>query len=59
MNIEADTQDEKEMARRGKQLAEILGLKKNRAGRYDTTWGDKTEIGLYRTARRVLEGEMD
>lgn len=41
---------------RGELLAEVLQLKKNRlTGRYDTTWGDKTALGLFRTVQRIVE----
>jgi len=42
----------------GKALANLLHLKKNKNGRYDTSWGDKTELGLYLTIKRVVEENM-
>ena len=31
-------------------------LKKKRDnGRFDTTWGDKTKLGLYRSMKRAIE----
>lgn len=41
------------------QLVEVLGpcLKKNKKGRYETTGGDKTALGLYRTIQRIVDGE--
>lgn len=43
------------MERQGNLLAEILMLEKNKNGRYDTTWGDKTAIGLYKTVIRIVK----
>ena len=38
----------------GKQIAHILGIKRNRVtGRYPTWWGDKTAYGLRETIRRL------
>lgn len=45
-------------ARLGEYLASFLMLEKNSKGRYDTTWGDKTAIGLYRSAKRIIEGDI-
>ena len=51
---------ELEEIRRGLMLAEVLRIRKgycDDADRYPTEWGIKTELGLYRTVRRiVLEG---
>ena len=49
---------EDEETKRGELLAEVLQLKKKRSnGRYDTEWGDKTALGLFRTiALIVLDG---
>lgn len=34
----------------------VLMLKKKRDnGRYNTAWGDKTALGLYRTVKRIIE----
>ena len=45
----------------GKQVAEILNLKKGKDGRYNTTWGTKTDIGLgmviQRLVNEALQGE--
>jgi len=38
-----------EMTKAGEKLAWALGIRKNRAGRYKTNWGDKTAMGLYLT----------
>lgn len=40
----------------GLKLAQILMLKPNKMKRYNTTWGDKTPIGLIRTVRNILDG---
>lgn len=39
----------------GKKLAYVLLLNTNEKGRYDTTWGDKTEKGLEVTVKRFIE----
>ncbi len=53
-----DELSEQEQARRGQLLARVLMLKKKRDnGRWDTTWGDKTDLGLYRTVARIVHGE--
>ncbi len=45
-----------EQAQTGAQIAHILGMKKNRqTGRYQTTWGDKTAVGLFNTILRIAE----
>lgn len=50
--------DDTEALRRGLKIAEILSLRKNSEGRYQTTWGTKTALGLFRTMERlILEGE--
>lgn len=49
---------EAEQTMRGDLLASVLGLKKKRSnGRYDTSWGDKTALGLFLTVQRIIEGE--
>ena len=48
---------EKEETRRGAMLAEVLGLKRQRDGRYKTTWGTKTDIGLFRSVSRIMSGD--
>ena len=56
---QTQTISEQEETRRGTLLAEVLSLKLHGPERrYDTTWGNKTALGLYRTvARIVLEGK--
>lgn len=58
-----DKLTEEEEARRGEALAEVLNLKKIRgghdAGRYPTTWGTKTALGLYRTTRRIITNDKE
>lgn len=54
---------ETEEARRGQLLADALGLKsvRNQHGahfdppRYQTNWGTKTALGLFRTVARIVE----
>ena len=51
---------EAEETRRGQLLIDVLHLKRCKAepGRYDTEWGTKTALGIYRTVQRiVLDGE--
>jgi len=46
---------EEEQIEKGKKLAELLDLKIKENGRYDTTWGDKTPLGLFLTVQRIIE----
>jgi len=41
-------------AKLGKELAVLLHLKQTKNGRYDTTYGDKTPLGLLRTIERII-----
>lgn len=53
---ESTEDDEAQEAATGRKFAEILMLKKKRSnGRYDTSWGDKTDIGIYRTIMRMAQ----
>ena len=45
----------RENHRKGEKLIEVLGLRRNAADRIDTTWGDKTALGLYHTVKRIIE----
>ena len=48
---------EAEQSKRGELLAEMLGLKADKStGRYFTTWGDKTALGLFKTCKRIMDG---
>ena len=38
----------------GKELVNMLNLKKNKQDRYNTVWGDKTLIGLGHTIHRIV-----
>ena len=38
----------------GKLVINLLELKKTNLGRYDTTWGTKTELGLGLTILRLV-----
>ena len=38
----------------GKAIAELCGLKEGKDGRYKTSFGDKTVIGLGRCVERVM-----
>jgi hypothetical protein len=60
MNNELLTKKEKEMqqeelflADMGDRIAEILNIKKNKDGRFNTEFGTKTNIGLARTIKRL------
>ena len=48
------TIEEKEIV--GKQIIEILMLRKDATnkGRYQTTWGNKTAIGIYEAVCRIV-----
>ncbi len=51
---------ETEQVRRGDLLAEVLKLKHDRyyEDRWQTTWGTKTSLGLFRMIERiVIDGE--
>ena len=45
--------DDVAAAQLGKELAVLLNLKQTKNGRYDTTYGDKTPLGLFRTIERI------
>jgi hypothetical protein len=38
----------------GEQIIEMLCLTKNKDGRYNTSWGSKTVVGLGRCAQRIV-----
>ncbi len=44
---------EDEETKRGALIAEVLGLRK-KGERYNTSWGTKTDLGLYRTMLRII-----
>ena len=47
---------DEEKAKRGMLLAQTLQLKRKRSnGRFDTAWGDKTELGLFLTVQRIIK----
>lgn len=58
LNVLNDESDA-ECSRRGANVAALLGLKPTREhrDRFDTAWGNKTAMGLYRTLLRVMSGE--
>lgn len=49
--------DEVEQAKRGALLAEVLGLKRDKINKahWATTWGSKTDLGLLKTIKRIIE----
>lgn len=49
---------EREQEQRGAKTASILGLKKNKRGFYKTSYGDKSDLGLFRMLEMlILDGE--
>lgn len=62
--LKTPTITEAEEERRGKLIAQVLRLRTltarsahntNDIGRYRTTWGTKTALGLYRIVQRIVE----
>lgn len=51
--------DENEEIRRGEKIAKVLGLKKLEGSGnypvYNTEWGTKSNLGLYRIVKRMVE----
>jgi len=47
-----------EQAQQGKEIARLLMLRRDRdhKGRWQTTWGNKTNLGIYNTVKRL--GQM-
>lgn len=39
----------------GEKLIEVLQLRRKANDRVNTTWGDKTAMGLYLTVKRIIE----
>ena len=50
-----DPLSEQEQTRRGGMLADVLLLRKDHEGRWPSAWGNKTNLGLYRTVKRIIE----
>ena len=50
---------ENEQADKGKFIASLLGIKARKDGKYDTGWGYKTPLGLYRCILRIVETDSD
>jgi hypothetical protein len=49
-----------ERTAQGEKIAEILMLHKQRKnGRYPTTWGDKTALGLFNTLERLINEKQE
>jgi len=52
---------EEHQAKIGNCIAQLLMLKKikrgEQAGRYDTAWGTKTDLGLYLCVQRIIREE--
>ncbi len=51
------TLTEQQEAERGALLAHVLKLRKDseHKDRWQTTWGTKTDLGLFRTVKRIVE----
>jgi hypothetical protein len=49
--------DETEEARRGALIREVLQLRRSieYRDRVNTAWGNKTDLGLFRTMKRIIE----
>lgn len=45
---------EQQQAKIGAYIADMLGLRQNQDGKYYTTWGRKTPLGLYLTIQRII-----
>lgn len=39
----------------GLRIVDLLGIRVNKNGRINTSWGDKTHLGLALTIKRVIE----
>jgi hypothetical protein len=50
--IQADNAEDLDI---GNKLIEVLQLKLKPNGRVDTTWGDKTPIGLVQVVKRIIQ----
>jgi hypothetical protein len=48
---------EEEETKRGENLVRLFSLKSKKNGRYETAWGDKTALGLFRTVHAVVNGK--
>lgn len=47
--------DPRQLRAIGQAIVDLLDLKKNSDGRYDTTWGTKTTLGLGSCVQRIME----
>ena len=45
---------EQRQAKIGFNIANMLGLKVSKQGKYNTTWGTKTPLGLYLSIQRII-----
>lgn len=54
-SLNSDNPEEAEDFNIGNKLIEILQLKLKRNGRVETTWGDKTPIGLAKVVKRIIQ----
>jgi hypothetical protein len=51
------TVDEEQKA--GEEIVKLLNLKRNRQKRFNTSGGDKTEVGLCRSIKRIFSEQGD
>lgn len=42
----------------GAKIAELMGIKPDERGRYETSWGSKTVEGLARCVERIIQFEV-
>lgn len=57
MNTQTEQQiDEAEETRRGELIREVLQIRRARGtDRVNTTWGTKTDLGLFRVVQRIVK----
>jgi hypothetical protein len=52
IEIKADNSEDLNI---GNKLIEVLQLKVKQNGRVDTTWGDKTPVGIAQVVKRIIQ----
>ena len=57
--MELETVCDNELIDKGNFIASLLGLKAGKDGRYDTSWGSKTPMGLYRCILCIVESDSE
>lgn len=53
------TLTDSEKSERGRLLGDVLQLRKNRDRFWITTWGSKTDLGLFLTVEKILQHGAD